>query len=116
MNEYLLGTILIIHWIADFVLQTHKQASRKAVSNSHLWMHCFNYSLVWMLVSSFFVGWNCFPFFLATFVAHFCTDYVTSRMVKKRFDAGDYHNGFVVIGLDQILHYVQLYLTFKLLL
>lgn len=116
MTEQLLLTILISHWIFDFIFQTHKQASRKAVNNAHLWMHVQNYSLCWIPVSAFFVGWDCFMFFIVTFICHFGTDYVTSRLVKKRFDAGDYHNGFVVIGFDQILHYLQLYLTFKFLL
>jgi hypothetical protein len=47
-----------------------------------------------------------------TFFAHFATDYVTSRISKKFFDAKDYHNGFVVVGFDQVLHYVQLLATF----
>jgi hypothetical protein len=46
---------------------------------------------------------------------HFATDYVTSRIAKVFFDSGDYHNGFVVVGFDQILHYIQLFLSYMLL-
>lgn len=115
-HEILLITILVAHYIGDFVIQTQEQSEKKSVSNNHLWMHCVTYSLVWLFVSPFFVGWNCFWFFLITFICHFGTDYFTSRMVKKRFSVKRYHDGFVVIGMDQILHYVQLYLTFHFLL
>jgi hypothetical protein len=54
-------------------------------------------------------------FSAVTFVGHTATDYITSRCSKKYFSKNDYHNGFVVIGFDQILHYLQLYFTYKLL-
>jgi uncharacterized membrane protein len=47
-----------------------------------------------------------------TFVFHTATDYFTSRQVKRLFAKQDYHNGFVWVGADQILHYVQLILTY----
>lgn len=56
-----------------------------------------------------------FVYALLTFIFHWCTDYITSREAKKFFDKNDYHNGFVVIGFDQMLHILQLWFTFKLI-
>lgn len=81
--------------------------------------------------------WFCLYFSLITFVAHTITDYFTSRLNNKlapkeevimlkfnseetlpfsRFPKGrSYHNLFVSIGFDQLLHYIQLFLTYQLL-
>lgn len=109
--------ILLIHFLADFTLQTSEQAVRKSSENLFLFYHVGTYSITWLLASWIFLP---FPFAVifasVTFVCHFITDYITSRMVKNFFEKKDYHNGFVVVGFDQLLHYVQLWLTFKFLL
>lgn len=108
---------LIVHFLADFALQTPKQAINKSTSNKYLFYHVSTYSLSWLLAmyayTDIFTLSVCFT--LITFVTHFLTDYVTSRMAKVFFDAEDYHNGFVVVGFDQVLHYIQLILTYMLL-
>ena len=43
--------------------------------------------------------------------AHFITDGITSRMTTWLYNKGERHWFFVVIGLDQFLHYVVLFLT-----
>jgi hypothetical protein len=111
--------ILLIHFLADFGLQTHEQATNKSVNGKekYLFFHVLTYSLTWFLASFMLfertsqVIW----FTIITFVAHFLTDYVTSRVGKPFFEKGDYHNGFVVVGADQVAHYVQLILTYMLL-
>ena len=44
-------SILIIHWIADFVLQTDKQAKGKSKNWSDLLKHTNNYSTIWIFAS-----------------------------------------------------------------
>lgn len=108
--------ILVVHFLADFVLQTHWQASNKSTNLRALMYHVLTYSLTWFAIVSIFTN-NIeagFMFFVVTFITHLTTDYITSKEVKRYFDNKDFHNGFVVIGFDQVLHYVQLYLTFKL--
>lgn len=118
ITEKILLFILIVHFFADFVLQTHEQAINKWKCEKHLIAHVLTYSLTWTVACSFFIEdiWRIGMFGFITLVCHWLTDALTSNMSKVYFDKKDYHNGFVVIGFDQILHYVQLYLTFKLLL
>lgn len=110
--------ILLIHFLADFGLQTHEQATKKSYSFKFLCYHTGVYSIIWFLAS--FVIFNNWTFALLfaiiTFICHTITDMWSSRISSKFFKANDFHNGFVVVGFDQILHYIQLLITFKLLI
>ncbi len=50
-----------------------------------------------------------------TFATHWITDYFTSRWTSKLYAKGDIHNFFVVVGLDQFIHYTTLLGTYFLL-
>lgn len=112
-------TILIVHWIADFVLQTHWQATNKSSDNDTLTAHIAVYSACWILPIMFlfdiykynhFGAFNAMVLFVVpTAILHWVQDYYTSRWTKKLREKGDFHNFFVVIGLDQVLHYFQLF-------
>ena len=166
-------SIIIIHWIADFIMQDEKWALGKSKNWSDLLLHTFTYSF------TFFWGIACLilyiigrgednfllsiSFAIITFIFHTATDYFTSRIVSKRFaleapfnlkldnnvfKSGDIivadnkeelivmhdyikHNyntyrvklynsmpnfgAFTIIGLDQVLHYIQLFGTYYLL-
>src|SRR5688572_16954771 len=105
--------MLLTHWLADFCLQTDEQAKGKSTSVKLLTFHVATYSLMMGISGLFYFGdWRkCLIFAGITFVAHWITDFITSRIGKPFWAKGDYHNGFVVVGFDQVLHYVQLYLT-----
>lgn len=118
MNLIEIFSILLIHWFADFVLQTDKQAKGKSTSWAFLLEHTFMYSLTW-LVPITFVGsitglftikmlW----FVPITFVAHTITDFYTSRINSSLYKEGKIHEFFVSVGFDQVLHYIQLFLTY----
>lgn len=115
-------TILFIHWLADFVFQTHWQATNKSKNNLALTYHVTTYSLTWILpmaalfcigpyniIGSIFSG---LFFAMLTFIFHWVTDYFTSRLNSKLWARGDVHNFFVSVGFDQVLHYVQLFLVY----
>jgi len=120
-------SILIIHWIADFVLQTDKQAKGKSKNWSDLLKHTYNYSTIWIFASCLLIGFtnktqtaqwymlHSLAFASITFIAHTITDYFTSRLNSKLWAKGDVHNFFVSIGFDQVLHYIQLFTTYYLL-
>lgn len=91
--------------------------------------HTGTYTLFWMFAGIFYIVFGNYGedanmaimmgkwviFGLVTFATHTLIDYFTSRATKRYFDAGNYHNGFVVVGLDQILHYAQLILLYMYL-
>jgi len=115
-------TIIIIHWIADFVLQTDKQAKGKSNNWIDLLSHTGIYSLTWCIPISFMglmdynnichIGPSLMWFPVITFLAHTLTDYFTSRLNTKLWSEGKVHNFFVSIGFDQVLHYIQLFITY----
>lgn len=113
--------ILIAHFICDFVLQTDWEAKNKSRDNLALFSHTIGYSIG---ISFFFtillmiqapelmqrlITLPILSVFCITCGLHSLTDYITSRIVRYYFDKGDTHNGFVTIGGDQILHYIQLF-------
>lgn len=125
--------IVVIHYIADFIFQAEEWANNKSKNNIALFNHVLTYSTIWLFASCLLLGyarphetteWYVYSsllFFILTFLSHFITDYITSRIVSKRF-ADNYYGSpipnlgaFSIIGLDQVLHYGQLFLTFYLL-
>jgi len=120
-------TIIIFHWIGDFVLQTDKQAKGKSKNWIDLLGHTLTYSSVWVFTSCILFGINLthVPYYVyvylsflfggITFICHTITDYFTSRLNAKLWATGDVHNFFVSVGFDQVLHYIQLFTTYYLL-
>lgn len=123
MEITIIFAILIIHWIADFILQTDSQAKGKSKEWKPLLTHTFNYSMVWYTAGLvlFFINpsidmWvNIIYFTTITFITHTITDYFTSRLNSRLWAQGKTHEFFVAVGFDQILHYVQLILTYILI-
>lgn len=124
--------ILVIHTIADFLLQTEEMAVNKSKSNGALLSHVMAYSFTWFLGSAPLFWSDCdisflgkcvdtpkiFAFVGITFVSHFITDYISSRISKNKFEKKEYYTGipnfgaFTVIQIDQLAHYAQLFLTY----
>jgi hypothetical protein len=114
-------SILTIHWFADFVMQTDKQAKGKSKNWDDLLSHTISYSSIWLFISIFYglvLSNHHYLIFFApiTFITHTITDYFTSRLNSRLWAKGDVHNFFVSVGFDQVLHYLQLFLTYKLLM
>lgn len=103
--------LLAVHWFADFVLQTHWQASNKSKNFDALFSHVAVYTGVLALASVLMFGAIGLPFALANSVLHFWTDYVTSRASARFYAKQDWHNFFVVVGFDQLIHQVTLAVT-----
>lgn len=116
MNLIEIFSILIIHWFADFVLQTDKQAKGKSKNWKDLLGHTINYSSCWLLMLVFLSFQHTLAFIGITFIAHTITDYFTSRINSRLWAEGKVHNFFVSVGFDQVLHYVQLFLTYYFLI
>jgi hypothetical protein len=105
--------ILVAHWIGDFIMQSDWHAQNKSKSNFVLFHHVMMYS-----IPMYFVGVLLLPlhlFFIwviINVILHFITDYITSRITSKLWAKDDKHNFFVVVGLDQTLHFLALFSTF----
>ena len=127
-------SLILIHLVGDFFLQTDWMALGKSKSWKPLLAHTAIYSL-------------CFAYFglaftLVTFFTHTLTDAVTSRVTSRLWfvktdpvvfkwaDMKHYENEwtdlyhvtfentkrhwfFVCIGVDQVIHYVTLALTYN---
>jgi len=120
--------ILVVHFLADFVLQSHKSASRKHKDIGALLEHTISYSLPWLIIMAliyysvddpnFFIKGVLFT--LVTFVSHTIIDYCTSKLgmhlliISRKKE--NYHNYFVNIGFDQLLHTVLLFTTYIVIL
>lgn len=129
MKIEIIISILLIHWILDFVCQTEWQAANKSSRWDALLSHTWWYSVGWFFAISLYVliyvsycvfshipivrtPWIMGLFPLITFITHTIIDYITSRETKKLWENKKTHDFFVVIGFDQLLHVTQLLLTF----
>ena len=115
---------LLLHWYADFVCQTDKQAKGKSSSNLQLLAHTSSYGLVvtigtyiLYLANSFGAQYWYTPllFGIIQFVTHTVVDWITSRINKKLWEDGYVHEFFVMIGFDQFIHYTIMFGTLWIL-
>jgi hypothetical protein len=114
--------ILFAHWVADFIFQAEVWANNKSKSFKALLKHTVTYSVVLtvylMIMTVDFDLSKALLLLLITFVCHTFTDYFTSKVVSKMFANKHYgepipnFGAFTVIGFDQLLHYLQLFLTY----
>ena len=99
-------------------------ATKKSSSNYYLTLHVTIYSVttvtfwLWLtLVNG--TGMTLFSFFnvlIVTFITHWLTDYTTSRYTTKLYLAKKEKEFFNVIGFDQWIHAVTLFLTYNYIL
>lgn len=115
--------LVVIHWVADFLFQDEKWATNKSKNNKDLLSHTLTYSSI-LFISIY--GWtydyiNSLIFFIITLILHTITDYISSRIVSYKFNKGEYGSkipnlgAFSIIGIDQVLHYFQLVITYEIL-
>lgn len=130
-TEYQILALIIIHYIADFIFQDEKWALGKSKNLKDLLSHTFTYSYVWMLPFCLLLGlanktqtteWyvtGTITFVIITFVCHTITDYFTSKVVSRLFRENKLGSSvpnfgaFTMIGFDQVLHYIQLIITYN---
>jgi hypothetical protein len=116
-----LSVLFALHFVGDFVCQSDRMAKGKSTNWLILLEHVMTYYLV-IGVGFILFKWVFYPnmgsltvFLLVNLVAHFVTDFFTSRWTTKLYLQGKRHWFFVVIGLDQLIHILTLMWTYKLL-
>ena len=117
--------LLTAHWIADFVCQSDWMALGKSKRFLPLFVHVGLYTVVMTLALLYWVSTYAITdastafsfalpmFALITFVTHFATDYVTSRINSRLWAAKQNHWFFVSVGFDQLIHFYTLAWTFQ---
>ena len=116
--------IIFVHYVADFAFQGEKEATTKKSSMVSLLKHTITYSLI-MGIGFLFIFTtviNLILFILLTFCTHTIIDYYSSKITGNLFEKKIYYTGlpnfgaFSMIGIDQVIHYICLFLTVKILL
>ena len=114
-------SVLFVHWVADFVCQTQWMAINKSKNNWALGVHVLvygfvTYNLFWLINYFFLDAFSTLTLAVWTVVnmaLHAIVDYNTSRVTSKLWAEQKTHNFFVMIGFDQFIHYVCLFVTLK---
>jgi len=101
-------TILVLHFVGDFILQSNWMATHKSTNNKALLYHVLAYSSVFILISPLYA--------IINGIAHFGIDYMTSRITSKLWTDKEIHCFFIIIGLDQLLHTLILVGTYNLII
>lgn len=107
--------LLAVHWLGDFVLQSHWMSVNKSKRLDALAIHVATYTTTLLIGSGLLFGVdNIGP--LALFVGvngslHFATDFVTSKITSRLWDQQREHLFFVMLGFDQLMHQVTLVAT-----
>lgn len=103
--------LLAIHYLADFIFQSHEMACKKKYSIEWLSKHVWRYSVIMFILSSLFVFQNslwALAFTVVGGLIHWCVDYISSRWSSRYLNRedkeDDWHMFFVVVGLDQLIH------------
>lgn len=118
MNLWHIILLMFVHWVADFVLQTDAMAKGKSSDSVVLLRHILAYTLA-MAVPLVFIAPSVYAFWMflvINFVAHFWTDFATSRLTTYFWLREERHNFFVTIGFDQFLHAAVLLWSYNYLL
>ena len=100
-------SLIWLHFVADFILQSDYTAKNKSKSNRVLLKHVLIYGTPFLVVG--------LTYALINAALHFCIDWGTSRWTSHLYVKGHRHWFFVVIGLDQALHATCLMVTYYVL-
>lgn len=107
MELQIILSIIWLHFIADFILQSNYMALNKSKSVMALSYHCIVYSVPFLVFGP--------EYALLAGVFHFPIDFITSKITAKLYEQQRIGLFFKVIGLDQAIHMTVLVLTYKYL-
>jgi hypothetical protein len=114
-SQWQFVALLFVHWVADFVLQSHWMSVNKSKRVDALLLHAATYTGVLLIGAGLILGvrqiWSLVLFVGANGLLHLATDFVTSRITSRLWQQQREHDFFVVVGLDQLIHQVTLATT-----
>lgn len=127
-----LGIIILVlgfHFVADFLCQSSHMANNKHNNIAILSYHILVYtSVLWLLsvislqiLTKNFIDVNNLGYYnhinsvtifaVSNGILHFLTDFITSKITHKFFNSNRIREGFIIVGLDQMLHTISLVTT-----
>ncbi len=120
---YAIAALLLgSHFVGDWVLQSHNMASKKSKDWGILALHVAIHTavvtvipLIFWILGAFSII-NVLLYFVFNYVVHFIIDAITSRINSKLWMKQDWHNFFVMIGFDQLLHALTLLFSMAVLI
>lgn len=112
MTTIFVLSLIIMHFIFDWWLQTNNQAMNKSSDNLVLTHHVLIYFIgLWLWAEFFEVShW----WIILNGVMHWITDWLTSRgnvYLYKKYNRSGLFKG---IAFDQMIHFITLLLTLRL--
>ncbi len=111
-----IATIIVAHFVGDFIFQTDEQAKAKSKDNWALTGHVVTYTMVLFLSGAFlFTSGAVLVWVVLNGLLHWVTDYFTSRINARLWKEGRTHDFFVGVGADQVIHYTCLFVTLGIL-
>lgn len=109
--------LLIVHWSADFVLQSRWMGRNKSSRLDALAAHVAVYTMALAVGAALIFRidvenrWTLLAFVLTNGIAHFATDFVSSRITSALWKAKREYAFFTAIGFDQLVHQATLAAT-----
>ncbi len=102
--------LLLTHFMGDFVLQSHWMASNKSKRLDALALHIVTYTALLAFAAAIIFGLSVatISFVFVNGVLHFAVDGFTSRVTSRLWQQQRWHDFFVVVGMDQLMHQATL--------
>ncbi len=103
--------ILLAHWMGDYGFQTSKMALGKSHHFKWLAYHVLTYTSILLICSLLLFPLEiAIGYLLINGVLHGITDFFTSKLTSKYRETPRIF--YIVLGLDQMIHTITLYVTF----
>lgn len=119
---YLLAIIIILisHYISDYILQPRIMATKKSKNIYWLISHIIVYTVFLFLFTyiGLYILTPISPFPILLFalfngLLHFITDFITSKLSAKFYKNKKEKMFYNILGLDQLIHILTLFITFN---
>lgn len=117
-------TLMFAHWVSDFIMQNDWMARNKSNSLTPLATHILVYTITFTIITTS-VGcilrmdpYTLIAFGITNGIIHFAIDFFTSKLSSAAHNAGRIGGSipnfgmFTVIGADQMLHFITMFILF----
>lgn len=122
ISIYLILILLFTHYIGDWIVQSREDAEKKSHSLESLTHHVFTYTVTLYIGSICAMFWmpdqsrhsyiiNILDFVAINSLLHWITDFFTSQINARNWKRCNYKEFWNGIGMDQLFHYITLFLT-----